>query len=481
MTRAGEASIMRTMSLKAYELNILAQHLDGLQGQRVGKFIQYGKDVFSFRLQRGERVVISLDNQSPVVYLGGDETNKTSLATPASSLFRKRLSGAEYVGAETINEDRVLQLNFLAVNDIFETEPLSLVLELIPTKANMALLDANRRILFAFRPNSITDARPIFHGITYEPPLKKANFAQEEGDFAIEDYFRRCHEAERKMEQSRKNNLYQDFFRMINAKIKSLKHKIAQIDTDIEKGKKHLDDYQYGNYLFTYPESVQEGSASFDYYGERVALDPLKSPAENANEFFRRTKKAKNAIALGEENKKKALEELQENIQLKEFSSVCEEETLARLLDEHKQKKSSSKKSPSNPKHVKGPLPYVAKIGKDIFYFGKSAKQNDFLSFLYATKGGYLWFHVKDATGAHVILPYEHPSNPQIQHACEIALLASDRLDGEVQYTEHKNIRKGSVKGQVILSSYNSTYIREISNEALEAYEESLKKGGVNG
>ncbi len=461
------------MSLKAYQIRALAEYLSAFKGQRIGKIIQYSKDVFSFRFSHAGRAVIVLDNQNPTLFLGGEEGNRTSLSTPAASLFRKKLSGAEFVGASSLNQDRVLKLDFISVNDIFEPEPLSIVLELIPTKANMALLDASMRILYAFRPNNILDPRPIFHGIQYEPPIKKQDYVDTEEPFDVPAYFASCNGLEDQLQQRRKQSIYQDFFRDLNAHIKSHKRKIAQIEEDVEKGKKHVNDAEYGNYIYTYIEDIPVGAKSFSYYGKEVALDERKSLNENAAEFFRRAKKAKNAIAQGQANLEKAKKELDDLLALKEFASSCDEETLSRLLDEHKGKSKNTPKS--LPKKERGPLPFIAKRGGICVYFGKNAKQNDFLSFLYATKPNYLFFHVKDRVGAHVILPLENPSDDAITFACEIALLATGKEDGEVQYTQHKNIRRGGSKGQVILGSYRSALIREIREDSLAAYLQAME------
>ena len=464
------------MALKTFQILKLAEYFDRFRGQRVGKILQYGKDVLSFRLQKGGRVVISLDNQNPLVFIGGDEEGKTSLSTNASAQLRKKLGGASFDGAEQVNGDRVLKFRFIGTNDIFQEERFSLVVELIPTKANMALLDEQGKILFAYRSNNILDPRPIFYGIHYEPPLKKESFNAEESDFDAEEYFRLCHDVEDRLQQQRKNNLYQDFFRQLKAKIKSLKRKIAQIEEDIASGNKHLHDVDYGNYLLTFQNEIPSPSDHFDYYGTIIPLDPRKSVVENANDFFKKAKKAKNAIALGEENIFKAKEELSEAERLLSFAQACDEETLQRLLGQSKNTKQSPKAANKRLSREPKDLPYVAKIGDTTFYFGKSAKQNDALSFLYATKGDYLWFHVKNQTGSHLILPQPSPSDQAIQYACELTLLSSSKEDGEVQYTEHKNIRKGSVKGQVILGSYLSAYIRSISKEAREAYELAISK-----
>ena len=464
------------MSLKAYQIAELAEYLSTFHGERVSKVLQYSKDVFSFRLTHVGRVVLVLDNQNPTLFVGGDEAGKTSLSTTASAMFRKRLSGVTFLGAHAVNEDRVLSLDFLGMNDIFESEELSLVLELIPTKANMALLDKDGRILYAFRPNNILDPRPIFHGIQYEPPIKKGDYADEQKPFDAPAYFASCQDLEAKLQERRKENVYQDFFRELNARIKSLKRKLVQIEADIQKGQEHLGDAEYGNYIYTYPEQFKLGDDHFDYYGATVRLDPLKSPNENALEFFRKAKKAKNAIALGKENKQKTQKELDELLALKEFAASCDEETLARLLEEHKGKNKGRNAPKGLPKTTRGPLPYIAKGSGFCVYFGKNAKQNDFLSFLYATNPSYLWFHVKNKVGAHVILPVEKPSNGQIEFACMIALLATGQLDGEVQYTEHKNIRKGSVPGQVILGNYQSVMIKTIRDDVLAAYEDALSR-----
>ncbi len=464
------------MSLRASELNMLAKHLSSFKGQRIGKIIQYGKDVFSFAFQKAGRLVMSLDNQNPCLFMGLEDSGKTSLSTPASMMLRKKLSGAEFLGASLINEDRVIALSFIALNDIFQEEKLSLVLELIPTKANMALLDENSRVLLAFRPNSITDPRPLFHGVTYEPPIKKGDFPITEVPFDAEAYFASCRENEAKIKDHRKANVYQDFFRALNAKIKSLRHKLSQIDRDIEKGKDHLHDADYGNYIFTFGDQIKLGDKSFDYYGKEVALDPLKSPHDNATDFFKKAKKAKNAITLGEENKVKAQKELDEALELLRFATSCDEETLSHLLTPEKKNgsKTSTKKHAVD---VKGPLPYIAKTDRHVFYFGRNVKQNDYLTFLYATNPNFLWFHVKDQTGAHLILPECKPNDATMNLACELVLLASGKEDGEVQYTAHKNIRRGSVKGQVILSTYQSATFKSVSSEAKALYEDALNRG----
>ena len=69
----------------------------------------------------------------------------------------------------------------------------------------------------------------------------------------------------------------------------------------------------------------------------------------------------------------------------------------------------------------------------------------------------------------------DNPTDEQIQYGCELALLASNKEEGEVIYCPRGNIRKGKEKGQVVLGEYQSAMIRKISPEAREAYEKREK------
>ena len=120
-------------------------------------------------------------------------------------------------------------------------------------------------------------------------------------------------------------------------------------------------------------------------------------------------------------------------------------------------------------------MPYKVEIDGTSYWFGKNAIQNDCLSFLYATKKERLWFHVKNAHGAHLILQKDNPSNEEVFTACCLTLLASKKEDGEVQYTPHKYVKRGNVPGQAVLGPYQSAFIREIPSRIKEAFVNAKK------
>jgi predicted ribosome quality control (RQC) complex YloA/Tae2 family protein len=102
-----------------------------------------------------------------------------------------------------------------------------------------------------------------------------------------------------------------------------------------------------------------------------------------------------------------------------------------------------------------------------VIYVGKSAKGNDELLRTKAQKGD-LWFHVKDAPGAHVLLTNRTGKDPDpkdIEFAARLALdrsrVGSDSKH-EVMMADVKDVRKvkGSPFGQVRVDRSRTVHAR---------------------
>lgn len=462
------------MSLKVDQLRQLALLLkQELSGSRLSKIIQYDDATFVMANSGGGRLVFCCDSADPFVYLSPSPFQVTSFASNLSALLRKRLANAIIDTVEIVNDDRVLAFRLTAVNDVYQEERLSLIAELIPTKANLVLLDEENKVLGALRPNSIEDARPLFRGIAYEPPLTHAFANSQPLPFDYRSYTAECIGKEAALEQRRKKSKYHALFAYLAAKTKSAKRKIASIEQDIAKAQEHLQDGDYGNFIFTNLDHIDPSSGFMDYYGTPIALDKRRSPSGNAEAFFKRAKKAKATVRLGEDNLRKAQKELAEFAQASKLLALASEEALEAYNKQYGLDKIASDKP--SPLTDGASLPFVATSAGVSYLFGKTAKQNDCLSFLLATSKTRIWVHVKGNRGAHLIIRKDDPSDKEIERGCEIALLASNLSMGEVMYTPHVNVRRGSVPGQAIVKEYRSAYIRAISPEAVEAFAAAKK------
>ncbi|MBO8461291.1 MAG: DUF814 domain-containing protein, partial [Firmicutes bacterium] len=104
--------------------------------------------------------------------------------------------------------------------------------------------------------------------------------------------------------------------------------------------------------------------------------------------------------------------------------------------------------------------PYIYKTNDVEILFGKNNLQNDKLTFSIAKKDD-LFFHTKGYSGSHVILRSKYINDKNIEISCKIALFLSNLYDGEIQFTEVKNVKKSNIKGLVHLLSYKVIYINK--------------------
>ncbi len=465
------------MSLRISQIKAYASYLNGeLSSRHIGKLCQYNESVYSFALSRGGKLVFVLSGGDPFVYVSSTFPEGNSFSSPFSSVLRKSLSNAVIEEVSSLNGDRVLRFTLLAVNDVFKTVKLFLYAELLPNRPNLILVNEDGKIESAHRTNSLSDARPIFRGMSYLPPDKKG-IAPEEDDnlFDAKAYSDACAKKEEALLLQRKKQRFAGLMKFLKTKEKALARKIAQIEKDQKEAQSHLDDGRYGDYIYMNYTSLPQKASSFLCEGATIPLDPRKNLSQNAEAFYKRAKKAKATIAIEEENKVKATKELDQTKQLLSLVENADESFLLSAEKEYGLGRIASKGVSSTALSDLSLRPYEINRNGVSYLFGKNAKQNDFLSFAYATNKSYLWLHIKDDHGAHVIIRKENPINEEISFACEIALLASKKEEGEVMYCPRKNVKRGNVPGQAIVKEYKSATFRRVSEEAKKAFAEAKK------
>jgi predicted ribosome quality control (RQC) complex YloA/Tae2 family protein len=227
---------------------------------------------------------------------------------------------------------------------------------------------------------------------------------------------------------------------------KRLERLQQQVITDGE-----LDDLRIaGELLLTYQGQVPGGASTVTlpgYTGDTrtIALDPKKSPVENAQAYFRRYEKAHRAAdqvpKLIEDLKAERayLEQLDADLMLAESRPEIDAVRYA-LADAGWTRKVRQKTSV-----VGGPL--RIELGGFPVYVGRNARQNDQVTFRRAGPED-LWLHVRGLPGAHVIIRSggQHVPDDVIQRAAEIAAHYSRARDSETQVsvdiTERRFVRR---------------------------------------
>ena len=225
-----------------------------------------------------------------------------------------------------------------------------------------------------------------------------------------------------------------------------------------------------GNLILTYIYMIKRGDetlTAYDYETEKevkITLDPLKSPKENAEAYFKKYKKGKRAIEVAENMLKDAkyhlayLEEIRASLNMTlssaELNEIREE---LKAYDKSRTKKVVKKTKPA-------PIYSETYEGFRIFV-GKNGIQNDKLTFGTA-KGGDIWMHVKAAHGSHVIIVTENRPVPHsvLYHAAVLALTYSDAASagkGDVDYTLKKHVKRlGNAPGMVNYVEYKTITVK---------------------
>ena len=102
---------------------------------------------------------------------------------------------------------------------------------------------------------------------------------------------------------------------------------------------------------------------------------------------------------------------------------------------------------------------------------GKNNIQNDYITFKKASRFDY-WFHIKQVSGAHVIINNSEPTEKQIRLCASLAAYYSCYRNSQsiaVDYTMVKNLKKipNSKLGKVIMKQYKTIYI-DINQKEIE-------------
>lgn len=461
---------------KAY-LPFLQQEL---QGRYLASPLLYAKDTFFFRLSNAKyrRLVLSLNGDFPRIYLTDESLEGHSLDGKSVDSLRKELANVFVESVDLVPNDRILKIVYTRINDVYKEEKHILYAEMIPHHPNLVLTNESGTILYVFRPSGLETKRPLGKGLRYELPETPGNVVTPTISFDCMEFLSRCHSAETLLTESRKKEKYAPLFQALKQREKRLTRKIEKLQQDYDEASTHLQDGQKGDAIYTSWGELSPKQTSFVYEGQTIMLDPAKTLAQNAETYYRRAKKAKETLQQSQHFLTLAKEE-QETLQTTLAALPQADESaldeLSKQLHISSKQSNAKKQASSTSLFSHDLLPYeIEKDGVRIV-FGKSAKQNSFLSFVYDTAPTHLWFHILGRSGSHVMIKTEHPTDDLIRTAAEICLYESKESDGDVMMTERKNVRAGRTPGEAIVKSYETIHLKNVSPETKRLCDNATK------
>lgn len=221
-----------------------------------------------------------------------------------------------------------------------------------------------------------------------------------------------------------------------------------------------------------YLKKGQEKARLQNYYSPQgeyidIPMDIQLSPSANAQRYYKRYNKSKNAInkinIQIEENRQ---EIMYLETQLDNLDKCTEELEIEEIRNELAEQGYTKSRKAAGGKHVKAskPMVFISSSGLEI-YVGKNNVQNDYLTLKLAANRD-LWLHTKDIPGSHVIVKTDgkNVDDATLAEAANLAAYYSKgRMSSKVpvDYTLKKNVKKpaGAKPGMVIYENHQTIYI----------------------
>ena len=243
-----------------------------------------------------------------------------------------------------------------------------------------------------------------------------------------------------KAERDRVNQQASELIRRVENELEKNRKKLGKQEEELLATENAEEFRQKGELLTTFLHQVPNDQDQVEldnyYTGEKIiiALDKALTPNQNAQRYFKRYQKLKEAVkhltSLIEETRTtilylESVETALAQASLTEIAEIREELIQTGFIRRRQKEKIQKRQKPEK---------YLATDGQTIILVGRNNLQNDELTFKMAKKDE-LWFHAKDIPGSHVVITGNlQPSDEVKTDAAELAAYFSKaRLSNLVQ------------------------------------------------
>ncbi|HXY53986.1 MAG TPA: NFACT family protein [Nitrospirota bacterium] len=412
------------------DFQILQKVVDELStlitGARVDRLYQgFGGELYLVLHRRRNNAVllISPDRSMPRLHLVSAKPPAVHALTGFAQYLKSRVTGAVISAIVLLNQDRIAEIRFSKAGAEYR-----LVIELTGSSANLILTDASYSILavrhaVAFAENV---SRPLLQGLQYVVPAKRPHGAVSgkrapdatEGTSAPVDdadrAFNRAAEAfyERLIEQRDVASLRTRLSTVVRQARSKVERRITALSEDLRSADRADEYRQAGELILSHIGQLATGMkhaelAGYDGRMVAVRLEPQRSPAQNAERYFKKYKKAK----AGREIISTRLQHSQEEASYLKSVSIDidhapDREGLVRIHSELvvrryiMQRGNGANAARSEPKGV--PIRKILCLGWEVLV-GKSALGNDYITTKLARPDD-LWLHAEGMPGSHVLI-----------------------------------------------------------------------------
>ncbi len=274
----------------------------------------------------------------------------------------------------------------------------------------------------------------------------------------------------------RYNNLKDRLKSVTNTALKKARKRLQAI-TAKEKDAESLEDNKIkGELIIANIYKIKRGDECVEldnYYDGtkiKIALDTNLTPAENAENYYKKYNKQKRALQAIAPQKEQAESEVNYLTGVLDEVELCETETeLKSVREELRSYGLIPQDKVKKNKKTDGSFCKVYFIDGFTVKVGRSNTENDELTA--TARAESVWLHAKNYHSAHVIIEYNGKTVPEnvIIKSAEITAYYSNGRDGgkcEVAYTQKRNVKKPprSKPGFVTYTDYRSVVVEPKNN-----------------
>ena len=415
--------------------------------------------IFPLMEKQKEVLVVILNPKFPILFKTKNDLFFSSFENQFLLKFRKHYGKSIIKNIELKDDDLVLKLDMESIDNYANY---TLVVELIPNQPNLLVLDEENNLVDHYFSSKI---RPLQKGSKYEP-LKNEKFI--DGDVAISDEL--LSKLLNEEFEIRTKEKYAPFNKFLNSKINGANRKQKAIENDIKIAGKTLIYQEIADDILSSGLDLKSHQKTYNFKNQNIGLDESKILLENAQQFYKKVKKAKATIERAKLNIENCKKEEAEFNKIKEDFDKADELKKDEFVSIYFNDK---KKKETKPTIVN--RPWKINLNGTIIYFGRNASQNDFLSFVMKLDREFTWMHIKDKSGAHLVIANKKPTENELLTTAEIALLCSRCTAGEVSYTKKKNVRRGHVLGEAIIKNHSNIKLNNVRKETLTLFESAVR------
>lgn len=283
-----------------------------------------------------------------------------------------------------------------------------------------------------------------------------------------------------KEEKERIRHITGDLFKFIRKEIKKISNKIDRLNQQKDEAL-DCDKYRYwGDIIFANLDQIKKGQSKallkdFDDNDVVIELDNKLDGKGNGKKYFTKYHKLSVGLKYIDEQLEIAkdnlayFQQLESQLQMADFASAKEIKTELQNLGFLSVKNNKDKIKKSLEPNYK-----TFKLNDKIIYVGTNNIQNDYITFKKANRFDY-WFHVKDASGCHLVINSDTLNEQEIRLCAMLAAYYSKLAKSSsvaVNYTLIKNLKKipGNKLGKVIIKEYKTIYIDVDEKQLLETF-----------